>query len=229
MADEIILLDFWPSMFGMRVRLALAEKGLNPLLLEMNPVHKKIPVLIHNGKPICDSGQVLSDYIDKKILIMVRKLSKMLVSSHVPSDVEFCGLWGSKLELLLILLAVCSTRLYSAFLIWLYELGRKIWSTKGEEQETAKKEFIECLKLLEGELGEKPYFGGEKIGFVDVALVTLSCWFYAYETFGNFSIEAECPKLIAWTKRCMEKESVLSSLEDPHKFHGFVGIRKKLV
>ena len=82
---------------------------------------------------------------------------------------------------------------------------------------------------MEGELGEKPYFGGEKIGFVDVALVPFSCWFYAYESFGNFSIEAECPKLIAWTKRCMEKESVSSSLEDPHKVHGFVvGIRKKL-
>ncbi|KAL6314244.1 hypothetical protein AAG906_012611 [Vitis piasezkii] len=194
MADEIILLDFWPSMFGMRVRLALAEKGLkyeykeedlrnkSPLLLEMNPVHKKI-LLIHNGKPICDDpyqraqARFWADYVDKK----------------------------------------------------LYEHGGKIWSTKGEEQETGKKEFIECLKLLEGELGEKPYFGGEKIGFVDVALVTFSCWFYAYETFGNFSIEAECPKLVAWTKRCMEKESVSSSLEDPHKVHGFVvRIRKKL-
>ncbi|KAJ9693025.1 hypothetical protein PVL29_011939 [Vitis rotundifolia] len=58
MADEIILLDFWPSMFGLRVRVALAEKGLkyeyrqedlrnkSPLLLEMNPVRKKIPVLV---------------------------------------------------------------------------------------------------------------------------------------------------------------------------------------
>ncbi|KAJ9693056.1 hypothetical protein PVL29_011968 [Vitis rotundifolia] len=76
MADEIILLDFWPSMFGMRVRLALAEKGLkyeykeedlrnkSPLLLEMNPVHKKIPVLIHNGKPICES-LIIVQYIDE--------------------------------------------------------------------------------------------------------------------------------------------------------------------
>ncbi|RVW57825.1 putative glutathione S-transferase parC [Vitis vinifera] len=75
----------------------------------------------------------------------------------------------------------------------LYDLGKKILLTKGEEQETAKKEFIECLKLLEGELGEKPYFGGENFGFVDVALVTFSSRFYAYESIGNFSIEAECP------------------------------------
>ena len=110
----------------------------------------------------------------------------------------------------------------------LYDLGKKILLTKGEEQETAKKEFIECLKLLEGELGEKPYFGGENFGFVDVALVTFSSRFYAYESIGNFSIEAECPKLIAWTKRCMQKESVSSSLADPHKVHAFVmGLRKK--
>ena len=76
MADEIILLDFWASIFGMRVRVALAEKGLkyekreedlwnkSPLLLEVNPVHKKIPVLIHNGKPICES-MIIVQYIDE--------------------------------------------------------------------------------------------------------------------------------------------------------------------
>ena len=56
MADEVVLLDFWPSLFGMRVRIALAQKGINyenkeqdqwhksPLLLQMNPVHKMIPI-----------------------------------------------------------------------------------------------------------------------------------------------------------------------------------------
>ncbi|CBI32903.3 unnamed protein product, partial [Vitis vinifera] len=192
--ESIILLDFWPSMFGMRVRLALAEKGLkyeykeedlrnkSPLLLEMNPVHKQIPVLIHNGKPICES-LIIVQYIDE----VWHDKSPLLRSD--PYQRAQARFWADYVDKKL------------------YGLGRKVWSTKGEEQETAKKEFIECLQLLEGELGEKPYFGGEKIGFVDVALVTFSCWFYAYESFGNFSIEAECPKLIAWTKRCKEKEN----------------------
>lgn len=79
MADEeVILLDFWCSMFGMRVRVALAEKGVvyeykeqdlrkeykSQLLLEMNPVHQIIPVLIHNGKPICESSNIVQ-YIDE--------------------------------------------------------------------------------------------------------------------------------------------------------------------
>ncbi|KAK2968717.1 hypothetical protein RJ640_005904 [Escallonia rubra] len=39
------------------------------------------------------------------------------------------------------------------------------WLEKqGEEGEAIKKEFMDCLKLLEGELGYKPYFGGETLG-----------------------------------------------------------------
>ena len=76
MAGEVVLLDFWPSLYGMRVRIALAEKGIkyeskeedlsnkSPLLLEMNPIIKKIPVLIHNGKPVCES-LIIVQYIDE--------------------------------------------------------------------------------------------------------------------------------------------------------------------
>lgn len=61
----------------MRVRIALAEKGIeyelkeedlvnnrSPFLLKMNPIHKKIPVLIHNGKPVCES-LIAVQYIDE--------------------------------------------------------------------------------------------------------------------------------------------------------------------
>lgn len=78
MADKVILLDMYASGFGMRARVALAEKGVeylyehreedlsnkSQLLLQMNPVHNKIPVLIHNGKPICES-LIIVQYIDE--------------------------------------------------------------------------------------------------------------------------------------------------------------------
>ncbi|PRQ32422.1 putative glutathione transferase [Rosa chinensis] len=48
----------------------------------------------------------------------------------------------------------------------IHGLGRKTWTTKGDEQEAAKKEYIDCIKLLEVELGDKPSFGGETLGFV---------------------------------------------------------------
>ena len=74
--DQVTLLDLWASPFGMRVRIALAEKAVKyeyseqdlwnkgALLLQMNPVHKKIPVLVHNGKPVCES-LIIVQYIDE--------------------------------------------------------------------------------------------------------------------------------------------------------------------
>ncbi|CAL5342186.1 unnamed protein product [Camellia sinensis] len=96
-----------------------------------------------------------------------------------------------------------------------------------EAQETAKNDLIGYLKVLEGELGDKPYFGGETFGIVDVALVPSYSFFFAYEQFGNFSIVAECPALVAWVHRCMEKESVSKHLPDQHKVYGSMLEHKK--
>ncbi|XP_026437534.1 probable glutathione S-transferase parA [Papaver somniferum] len=108
-----------------------------------------------------------------------------------------------------------------------YAFGKKTWMTKGEEQEKAKKYLIETLRVLEGELGEKPYFGGENMGFLDVALVPYYSWFYSYEICGKFSIEDFCPKLVSWAKNCMEKESVSKSLLMETRVYGFVIDLKK--
>lgn len=209
MGGEVVLLDKWESVFGMRVRIALSEKGIHyeykeedlrnksPLLLKMNPIHKKIPVLIHDGKPICES-LIIVQYIDE-----VWKDKSPLLPSD-PYQRAQAGFWADYVD---------KKILYA---------GMKVVTKKGEEQETGKKELIDCLKLLETELGDKPYFGGDKFGFVDIALVPFYSWFYAYETLGNFSIEAECQKLIEWAKRCMEKETVSKTLNDPRKVYDYV-------
>ncbi|URE32755.1 glutathione s-transferase [Musa troglodytarum] len=73
---ELVLLNCWASPYGMRCRIALAEKRVeyehkdenlmekSPLLLQSNPVHKKIPVLVHGGKPVCES-LVIVQYVDE--------------------------------------------------------------------------------------------------------------------------------------------------------------------
>ncbi|KAJ0980492.1 hypothetical protein J5N97_008747 [Dioscorea zingiberensis] len=216
MAGEkgVVLLDFWVSPFGQRVRIALQEKCVeyeykeqdlankSELLLKYNPVHKKIPVLVHDGKPVCES-LVIVQYIDE---FWSHK------SPLLPSD-PYCR---------------ANARFWADFIDKkIYDCGTRLWKLKGEGKEEAKKEMIEALKLLEGELGEKKYFGGESFGFVDVALVPFVSWFYAYETCGNFSVEKECPKIVAWGKRCMERESVSKTLEDPKKVYEFVLVLKK--
>ncbi|KAM3302120.1 hypothetical protein P3S67_016622 [Capsicum chacoense] len=204
--DEGILLDFWASMFGMRLRIALAEKQVNyeykeeegllsnksPLLLQMNPIHKKIPVLIHNGKSICES-LIGVEYIDE----VWKDIAPLLPSD--PYERAQARFWAYYIDKKL------------------YDSSRKIWRAKGEEQEAGKKDFIEVLKVLEGELGDKPYFGGDNFGYLDIALIGFYSWFYAYETYGNFSTEDECPKFVAWAKRCMQRNSVAKSLSDQNK------------
>ncbi|XP_057461920.1 probable glutathione S-transferase parA [Actinidia eriantha] len=217
MADEVILLDFWPSPFGMRARIALAEKGIeyeykeenlsdkSPLLLKMNLVKKQIPVLIHNGKPVCES------------LIIVRYIDEVWKhkSPLLPSDAyqrAHAMFWADYVD----------KKIYS--------LGRQVWLSSGEEHEAAKNELMGCFKLLEGELGDKAYFGDDTFGIVDVALIPFYSWFYMFEQCGNMSIEAECPKLVAWGKRCMEKESVSKSLPDQHKVYDLLmDLKKKIL
>ncbi|GAB4849254.1 Glutathione S-transferase U1 [Ancistrocladus abbreviatus] len=111
----------------------------------------------------------------------------------------------------------------------IYDCGGRIWRRKGEEQEATKKEFIDCLKLLEEQLGDRPYFGGDTLGYVDVALISHYSWFPAYESLGNFKIEESCLKIVAWAKRCMQKDSVSKSLAEPEKFNElFLQMKKRL-
>lgn len=99
---------------------------------------------------------------------------------------------------------------------------------KGEAQEEAKKDFIKILNTLEEELGNKKFFHGETFGFVDIALVPFYARFHAYEVCANVNIEKECPKIIGWAKRCMQRKSVSKTLPDPQRAYEFILLLKKL-
>ena len=77
-SNELKLLGTFSSPFALRVKLALSFKGLSyeyieekdlhnsksELLLKSNPVHKKVPVLFHNGKPVCES-MIIIQYLEE--------------------------------------------------------------------------------------------------------------------------------------------------------------------
>ncbi|CAL9172533.1 unnamed protein product, partial [Musa hybrid cultivar] len=271
----VVLLDFWASPFGQRCRIALAEKGVeyeyreedimrnkSSLLLESNPVYKKIPVLIHDGKPVCESliivqyidevwpdrspllpadpyaraqARFWADFVDKKvrppyadafhefdcsplrITTNPRNLF-LFIDKQILDSFAHCLICSSCKNNCAE--PVCSQHPLTLFFMYQFnECGTRLWQLKGEAQAAAKEEFIEILKLLEGELGDKKYFGGDAFGFVDDTLVPFVSWFYTYETCAGFSIEEAAPKVVAWGKRCMERESVANALSDPHKIY----------
>ncbi|KAK9674555.1 hypothetical protein RND81_12G240500 [Saponaria officinalis] len=217
MANEVALLDFWASPFGMRARVALAEKGVeyefieqnlsnkSELLLRMNPVHKKIPVVVHNDKPVCES-LIIVQYIDE---VWSNNTSTTLLPSdpYLRAQAHFWADFADKK---------------------VYESATRIWSTKGKDSELAKKEFIEHLTVLEQHLGDKPYFGGDTFGFLDVAVIPFYTWFYTFEMAGNFKVEDSCPKIIAWAKRCLLRDSV-KALPDQKKVYEFFLQLKKML
>ena len=63
---------------------------------------------------------------------------------------------------------------------------------------------------------------------MDLSRVTFYNWFHAFEVFGNINIEAEGPKIIAWVKRCLQKEAVAKSLADQKKVYEAVGQLRKI-
>ncbi|KAI3702715.1 hypothetical protein L6452_28465 [Arctium lappa] len=209
--EEVVLVNFWSSPFGSRVKIALEEKGIHyeykeedifnktSFLSTINPIHNKVPVLIHNQRFICESLNIV-EYIDEA---WTDRSPQFLPSD--PLHRSQARFWADFIDK------------------QLYEASKKIYRGKGEEEQVnGKKEVLRILKLMEGELGEKAFFGGDNLGFVDITLIPFYSRFYTWETFGKFSIEEECPNLVAWAKRCMQKQSVANSLPDPLKIYDYI-------
>ncbi|MCL7039564.1 hypothetical protein MKW94_023108 [Papaver nudicaule] len=159
--DEVKLLGFWASPFALRVEWALKIKGIeyeyidedlmnkSPMLLQYNPVHKKIPVLVHNGKPVAES-LVIIEYIDET-------WKHNPIFPEDPYEKATQRFWAKFAD------EKCQSWMFSTFL------------KEGDELEKAVKEARENLKTLESGLKGK-FFGGETIGFADVAIGWIPFW-----------------------------------------------------
>ncbi|KAI4388004.1 hypothetical protein MLD38_000381 [Melastoma candidum] len=213
----VVLLGAWPSPYAIKVKIALSEKGVefedreevlsnkSDLLLKMNPVHKLIPVLIHDGRPVCESP-IIVEYIDEA---WTQGPALLTSDPHERARSRFWADFADK-------------KVFSSI--------RSVWFGSVEAQEAGKKELAEWMSLLESELGEKAYFGGGSFGHLDLSLVPYYWWFHALKKtldLGSAS-KLHLPKLEGWLKRCLLRGSVTAALPEQDKLCEFIQqIRKK--
>ncbi|KAM7526407.1 hypothetical protein LguiA_016309 [Lonicera macranthoides] len=198
MGEEVKLFGLRRSPYSCRVEIALKLKGIayefieedlskkSPLLLEYNPVHKKIPVLVHNENPIAESLVIL-EYIDE-----TWKGASILPED--PYERAMARFWSKFID------EKCVPALLKA--------------GNGKENEKGIEEAVELLKTLENELKGNKFFGGELVGLVDIAAVGIGYWLGVIEevTGVEFLSKEKFPKLREWIDEFVNCSVVKESL-----------------
>ncbi|CAL5192203.1 unnamed protein product [Lathyrus oleraceus] len=185
--EDVKLFGIVESPFVSRVEIALKLKGveykyevekrgnLSDAVIQYNPVYKKIPVFVHNEKPISESLVIL-EYIDE-----TWKQNPIL-----PSDPY----------------KKAQTRFWSKFIDESVDALRKVISTIDEKvREKGIEEIEEAFQILENELKDK-FFGGDEIGIVDISAVIIAYWLpIIQEAFGfKLFTSHKFPKLYNWSQ-----------------------------
>ncbi|GMI71379.1 glutathione S-transferase TAU 8 [Hibiscus trionum] len=214
MGDEVKVFGFWASPFSRRVELALRLKGVpyeyieedifgnkSPLLLQYNPVHKKVPVLLHNGKPIAESLVIL-EYIEE-----TWKSNPILPED--PYDKAMARFWAKFID----------DKCFPAF--------QKAVLGVENERDKAGEEVGDCLKTLESELNGKRFFGGDVIGMVDIAANFVGFWLrIIQEVTGQDLLSVDnFPELFKWTDEFVSCGVVKESLPPKDKVWAVIKAR----
>ncbi|TVU31922.1 hypothetical protein EJB05_23633 [Eragrostis curvula] len=207
--EDLKLLGMWASPFVLRAKLALSLKGISyeyveedlknksELLLKSNPVHNKVPVLIHNGKAVCESS-VIVQYIDEAF----PGTGSTLLPAD-PYERALARFWAAYID----------DKLLTAW-------NQSSRGKTEEERTEAKKQLVIAVENVEGALREcskgKPFFGGDSVGYVDVVLGSLLGWVRATEELQGIKPfdPAKTPLLAAWAERFGALEAVEPVMPD---------------
>ncbi|XP_057509218.1 glutathione S-transferase U17-like [Actinidia eriantha] len=210
-ACDVKLLGASPSPYVNRVQIALNLKSIDfefleetfgaksELLLKSNPIHKKIPVMIHNDKPICES-LIIVQYIDE-----VWTSGPTILPSD-PYDRAIARFWA----------AFVDDKWYPAL--------KELRMAEGEEAKTAALEkMMEMMALWEDAFAKcgkgKGFFGGDCIGYLDIAFGSFLGWLRVTEEMGEIKLidEAKTPGLTGWAERFCSHEAVKGVIPETEK------------
>ncbi|KAL6146093.1 PREDICTED: probable glutathione S-transferase [Fragaria vesca subsp. vesca] len=213
MGEEVKLFGVWGSPFSKRVEMALKLKGVeydffdedlqnkSELLLKYNPVHKKIPVLVHKGKPIAESAIIL-EYIDET-------WEGFALLPKDPYQRATARFWARFVE------EKCMPAMFKC-------------SVGTEDREKAVEEAYETLKLLENELKGKKFFGGEEIGFVDIVADFIGgYWLRDFQEVVGMELltKEKLPKLCEWSDEFVNHAVIKEVLPPRDKLIAFFRTR----
>ncbi|XP_059311522.1 probable glutathione S-transferase [Lycium ferocissimum] len=198
---EVKVYGIFAGPFNRRVELALKLKGVeyeyieedrsnkSAELVKYNPIYKQVPVLVHNGKPICESLIIL-EYIDE---------TWQAIAPLLPKDPYQRAMAHFLARLI-----------DEKFVMAKY----KVCYGKGEEKEKGRGETCEVLKYLDNELQDKIFFGGDNIGFVDIVASYVALWFGAIqEAIGvELLTKQKFPKLSKWIDEFLSCRIIMENL-----------------
>ncbi|MED6147007.1 glutathione s-transferase, partial [Stylosanthes scabra] len=211
--DDLKLLGGWFSPFATRVKIALNIKGLeyenieedlnskSDLLLRSNPVHKKIPVLFHGEKPICESS-IIVEYIDE-------------VWSNGPSilpqdayDRAIARFWVSYIDDKLL---ACMRGILA---------GGEDEKVKKPHFEQLEEEVFVKLEEAFNKCGDgKPFFGGNNVGFIDITFGSFLPFMRVIEEINGKKVlvDDKFPALANWAANFVADSVVIETLPENDK------------
>jgi len=203
---------FWYSPFTLRVVWTLNLKGIpyenieedrfnkSPLLLQYNPIHKKTPVLVHDGKPICES-MIIVEYIDE-----IWPQNSLLPAD--PYDRAQARFWVKYVD-----------EMFSA-------IAALHHSKIGEEREKARENLWERLGVIEDQCldDQKKFSGGDTINIVDIALGSFIKFIEVQEDMFEVKIlqSERFPRLHLWFNNLKDVPVIKENTPDQEKLVAFL-------